>query len=101
MMPEEDASEDGSHIIKLNNIRKTIQIKDILELFSNCKIKNGEQGIHITAKNPKSNFADAYIELESDADVSEALKKNNHFIGASTKQAKGKIIITITSFIFK
>lgn len=52
-----------------------------MKFLSGCSVAGGKEGIHIVYDNDGRLNGDAFVELSSEADVTEAVKKNRNHIG--------------------
>ncbi|KAM4616296.1 G-rich sequence factor 1 [Polymixia lowei] len=55
--------------------------EDILQFFSDCRIRDGVKGIHLTLNKHGKPNGHAFIELEHEDDVSKALEKHRQYLG--------------------
>ena len=68
-------------IIRVRGLPWSATADEIAEFFCNCNIKEGAAGIHLTTNRDGRPSGDAYIELESNDDAQEALKKDRATMG--------------------
>lgn len=77
-MPE---NEGDSHVIKMRGLPWSTTVEEILKFFDKCKVKNGKDGVHIIMTREGRPSGEAYIEMETDEDIEEALKKDREYMG--------------------
>lgn len=54
---------------------------DFTPILSDCRIRNGENGIHFLLNRDGKRRGDALIEMESEQDVQKALEKHRMYMG--------------------
>lgn len=54
---------------------------DFTHILSDCRIRNGENGIHFLLNRDGKRRGDALIEMESEQDVQKALEKHRMYMG--------------------
>ncbi|KAM6931349.1 G-rich sequence factor 1 [Xenentodon cancila] len=69
------------HIVHVKGLPWSCKTQDILQFFSECRIHNGEQGIHLTVDRQGRPSGRAFIEMENEEDVSKALEKHRQYLG--------------------
>ncbi|XP_059192616.1 G-rich sequence factor 1-like [Centropristis striata] len=69
------------HVVHVRGLPWTCTAQDLLQFFSDCRIRDGESGIHLTAKRNGRPTGQAFIEMEHEEDVSKALEKHLHYLG--------------------
>uniref|UniRef100_A0AAY4CR65 RRM domain-containing protein n=1 Tax=Denticeps clupeoides TaxID=299321 RepID=A0AAY4CR65_9TELE len=55
--------------------------EDLLEFFSECRIRDGVKGVHLVRSRTGRASGQAVIELESEEDVSKALERHRQYLG--------------------
>ncbi|NXI45508.1 GRSF1 factor, partial [Galbula dea] len=75
------AENDHVFLIRAQGFPFSCTEEDVLTFFDNCKIRNGENGIHFLLNREGRRRGDALIEMESKADVQRALEKNLRYMG--------------------
>lgn len=55
--------------------------EDLLQFFSECRIRDGVNGIHLTLNRQGKPSGRAFVELEHEEDVSKALEKHRQYLG--------------------
>ncbi|NXU54711.1 GRSF1 factor, partial [Turnix velox] len=75
------AENDNVFLIRAQGFPFSCTEEDVLSFFDNCRIRNGENGIHFLLNRDGRRRGDALIELESKADVQRALEKNLRYMG--------------------
>lgn len=68
-------------VVLLHGLPYSIDREQIMNFLSGCSIVGGKEGIHIVYENDGRLNGDAFVELSSEADVAEAIKKNRNHIG--------------------
>lgn len=70
------------YIIQVRGLPWSCTAQDLLQFFSECRIRDGLKGIHLTT-NPVSGrpSGQAFIEVEHEDDVSKALEKHRQYLG--------------------
>ncbi|KAM6958775.1 G-rich sequence factor 1 [Aplochiton taeniatus] len=76
-----EAEKKEVYIIRAKGLPWSCTAEDLLRFFSDCKIRGGLKGIHLTVnRNGKPN-GQALIEMEHEEDVSKALEKHRQYLG--------------------
>ncbi|KAK6629710.1 hypothetical protein RUM43_003528 [Polyplax serrata] len=78
-MPENDGD---SYVIKMRGLPWSTTDEEILKFFNNCKVKNDKEGVHIIMTREGRPSGEAYVEMETDEDIEEALKKDREYMGS-------------------
>lgn len=68
-------------IVQVKGLPWACSAQDILRFFSDCSIRDGVKGIHLTADRQGRPLGVAYIEMEHEADVTKALEKHRQYLG--------------------
>lgn len=76
-------SERGEvYIIQVKGLPWTCTPQELLQFFSECRIRDGLKGIHLTTDEVTGRGSgQAFIELEHEVDVSKALEKHRQYMG--------------------
>nr|XP_044622042.1 G-rich sequence factor 1 isoform X1 [Equus asinus] len=72
---------DDVYLIRAQGLPWSCTIEDVLNFFSDCRIRNGENGIHFLLNRDGKRRGDALIEMESEQDVQKALEKHRMYMG--------------------
>uniref|UniRef100_A0A8C5UQE4 G-rich sequence factor 1 n=1 Tax=Microcebus murinus TaxID=30608 RepID=A0A8C5UQE4_MICMU len=72
---------DDVYLIRAQGLPWSCTIEDVLNFFSDCRIRNGENGIHFLLNRDGKRRGDALIEMESEQDVHKALEKHRMYMG--------------------
>ncbi|XP_010153549.1 PREDICTED: G-rich sequence factor 1, partial [Eurypyga helias] len=72
---------DNVFLIRAQGFPFSCTEEDVLNFFDNCRIRNGENGIHFLLNSDGRPKGDALIELESKEDVQRALGKHLRYMG--------------------
>ena len=67
--------------MRLRGLPYSAQTKDILQFLSDCQVCNGEAGVHFTFVPDGRPSGEAFVELQSEEDVSKALAHHNEHMG--------------------
>ncbi|XP_072565033.1 G-rich sequence factor 1 [Paramormyrops kingsleyae] len=62
--------------------------EDLLVFFSDCKIRDGVNGIHLMQKENGQPSGKAFIEMERKEDLQKALRKHRHYLGPRYVEVK-------------
>lgn len=71
----------GDYVVRLRGLPYSAQTKDILQFMSDCTVTNGEAGVHFTFVADGRPSGEAFVELQSEEDVSKALAHHNEHMG--------------------
>uniref|UniRef100_A0A2I3RCK5 G-rich RNA sequence binding factor 1 n=1 Tax=Pan troglodytes TaxID=9598 RepID=A0A2I3RCK5_PANTR len=72
---------DDVFLIRAQGLPWSCTMEDVLNFFSDCRIRNGENGIHFLLNRDGKRRGDALIEMESEQDVQKALEKHRMYMG--------------------
>ncbi|CAK6433099.1 unnamed protein product [Pipistrellus nathusii] len=72
---------DDVYLIRAQGLPWSCTVEDVLSFFSDCRIRNGENGIHFLLNRDGKRRGDALIEMESEQDVHKALEKHRLYMG--------------------
>jgi heterogeneous nuclear ribonucleoprotein F/H len=61
--------DEESYVVKLRGLPWSTMANKILKFFSDCNIKNGKLGIHMTMSREGWPSGKAYVEMETDEDI--------------------------------
>ncbi|XP_074849885.1 G-rich sequence factor 1 [Carettochelys insculpta] len=79
--PSKAGEEDDVFLIRAQGLPYSCTVEDVLNFFADCRIRNGEKGIHFLLNRDGKRRGDALIELESEQDVQNALEKHRRYMG--------------------
>ncbi|XP_029454528.1 G-rich sequence factor 1 isoform X2 [Rhinatrema bivittatum] len=68
-------------LVRVRGLPWSCTVEDILGFFSDCRIRNGAQGVHIIFNNDGRPRGDAVVELETEQDVRKAIEKHRDYLG--------------------
>uniref|UniRef100_A0A8B9YSS0 G-rich RNA sequence binding factor 1 n=1 Tax=Bos mutus grunniens TaxID=30521 RepID=A0A8B9YSS0_BOSMU len=85
---------DDVYLIRAQGLPWSCTVEDVLSFFSDCRIRNGENGIHFLLNRDGKRRGDALIEMESEQDVQKALEKHRMYMGQ--RYVEGLNIVDIT-----
>lgn len=79
---DSDSQRREVYIIQVRGLPWSCTSQDLLQFFSECRIRDGLNGIHLTT-NPRTGrpSGQAFIEVEHEDDVSKALEKHRQYLG--------------------
>ncbi|XP_034548236.1 G-rich sequence factor 1 [Notolabrus celidotus] len=69
------------YIVQLKGLPWSCSTQDILQFFSDCRIRDGEKGIHLTVDRSGRPTGRAFMEMEHEEDVRKALEKHRQYLG--------------------
>ncbi|KAM4746303.1 G-rich sequence factor 1 isoform 1-T2 [Anableps anableps] len=69
------------YIVQVKGLAWSCTVQDLLQFFSDCRIRDGEKGIHLTLDRLGRPSGRAFIEVEHEEDVSKALEKHRQYLG--------------------
>lgn len=67
--------------MQVKGIPWSCSAQDLLQFFSECRIRDGVKGIHLTVDKLGRPSGRAFIEMEHEEDVSKALEKHRQYLG--------------------
>ncbi|KAH9495430.1 Heteroproteinous nuclear ribonucleoprotein H [Bulinus truncatus] len=70
------------YVVRLRGLPWSCKPDEIVHFLRECNIKNGEKGIHFTFSREGRPSGEAFVELESEEDATNALAQNNEHIGS-------------------
>lgn len=71
----------GDHIVRLRGLPYSAQVKDILCLLNDCKVKGEDKGVKFTFGADGRPSGEAFVEFCSADDVEKALAHNHEHMG--------------------
>ncbi|KAG7220444.1 hypothetical protein INR49_003313 [Caranx melampygus] len=69
------------YIVQVKGLPWSCTAQDLLQFFSECRIRDGVKGIHLTVDRLGRPSGRAFIEMEHEADVGKALEKHRQYLG--------------------
>ncbi|CAN9512647.1 unnamed protein product [Ophioblennius macclurei] len=69
------------YIVQVRGLPWSCSAQDLLHFFSECRVRDGEKGIHLTLDRRGRPSGQAFVEMEHEEDVSKALEKHRQYIG--------------------
>ncbi|XP_008334430.1 uncharacterized protein LOC103397816 [Cynoglossus semilaevis] len=69
-------------IVQVNGLPWSCSAQDLMEFFSECRIRDGQSGIHLTVDRLGRPSGRAFIEMEHREDVSKALEQHRQYLGS-------------------
>uniref|UniRef100_A0A3Q0R5Z6 G-rich RNA sequence binding factor 1 n=1 Tax=Amphilophus citrinellus TaxID=61819 RepID=A0A3Q0R5Z6_AMPCI len=79
--PESEPEAKEVYIVQVKGLPWSCKAQDLLQFFSDCRIRDGVKGIHLTADRLGRPSGRAFIEMEHEEDVSKALEKHRQYLG--------------------
>ncbi|KAF7648162.1 hypothetical protein LDENG_00161170 [Lucifuga dentata] len=70
------------YIIQAKGLPWSCTAEDLLQFFSECRIRDGTKGVHLTVDRLGRPVGQAFIELEHEEDISKALEKHWQYMGS-------------------
>lgn len=80
----DDKAEAGAKevfIIRARGLPWSCTVEDVQNFFSDCRIRDGADGIHLTLNRDGKPSGEAFIELDYEEDVQKALEKHRQYLG--------------------
>ncbi|XP_008486469.2 heterogeneous nuclear ribonucleoprotein H2-like, partial [Diaphorina citri] len=74
-------SEDDGFVIKLRGLPWSTTVDEILEFFDGVNVRNGRAGVKITRSRNGRPSGEAFVEVEDEVDMENALRKNKEYLG--------------------
>ncbi|XP_062237245.1 G-rich sequence factor 1 [Platichthys flesus] len=68
-------------IVQVKGLPWSCSAQDLMHFFSECRIRDGLKGIHLTVDRLGRSSGRAFIELEHEEDVNKALEKHRQYLG--------------------
>ncbi|KAJ8005509.1 hypothetical protein DPEC_G00118700 [Dallia pectoralis] len=68
-------------IIRARGLPWSCTAEELMHFFSECRVRDGLKGIHLTVNRDGKANGQAFIELENEEDVSKALEKHRQYLG--------------------
>ncbi|XP_026640972.1 G-rich sequence factor 1 [Microtus ochrogaster] len=72
---------DDVYLIRAQGLPWSCTVEDVLNFFSDCRIRNNENGVHFLLNRDGKRRGDALVEMESEQDVQKALEKHRMYMG--------------------
>ncbi|XP_037338256.2 G-rich sequence factor 1 [Pungitius pungitius] len=69
------------YIMQVRGLPWGCSAEDLMQFFSECRIRDGVKGIHFTVERVGRSSGQAFIEMEHEEDVSKALEKHRQYLG--------------------
>ena len=74
-------ADSGDYVVRLRGLPYSAQTKDIIQFLADAQVANGDAGIHFTFVADGRPSGEAFVELQSEEDVSKALEHHNEHMG--------------------
>ncbi|XP_057688332.1 G-rich sequence factor 1 [Corythoichthys intestinalis] len=77
------ASEEKNevYIVHVKGLPWSCTAQDLLHFFSECRIRDGVSGVHLTVDHQGRPSGRAFVEMEHEEDVGKALQKHRQYLG--------------------
>ncbi|XP_061751856.1 G-rich sequence factor 1 [Nerophis ophidion] len=69
------------YIVQVQGLPWTCTAEDVVGFFSECRIREGVSGVHMTVDTQGRPSGHAFVELENEEDVKRALEKHRQYLG--------------------
>ncbi|KAM9743946.1 LOW QUALITY PROTEIN: G-rich sequence factor 1 [Menidia menidia] len=69
------------YLVQVKGLPWSCTVQDLLQFFSECRIRDGEKGVHLTLDRQGRPSGRAFIEMEHEDDVNKALEKHRQYLG--------------------
>ncbi|XP_005813408.1 heterogeneous nuclear ribonucleoprotein H2-like [Xiphophorus maculatus] len=69
------------YLVQVKGLLWSCTAQDLLQFFSDCRIRDGENGIHLPLDRLGRPSGRAFIEMEHEEDVRKALEKHRQYLG--------------------
>lgn len=79
--PDSESEKKEVYIVQVKGLPWSCSAQDVLQFFSDCRIRDGVRGIHLTVDRQGRPMGQAFIEVEHEEDVSKALEKHRQYLG--------------------
>ncbi|XP_026199196.1 G-rich sequence factor 1 [Anabas testudineus] len=79
--PEAEPEKKDVYIVQVKGFSWSCTAQDLLQFFSDCRIRDGVNGIHLTVDRLGRPMGRAFIEMEAEEDVGKALEKHRQYLG--------------------
>ncbi|XP_068613330.1 G-rich sequence factor 1-like [Brachionichthys hirsutus] len=73
--------EQKVHMVQAKGLPWSCSEEDLLQFFSDCRIRGGAKGIHLTVNHQGKPSGVAFIEMEHGEDVDKALEMHRRYLG--------------------
>lgn len=69
------------YVIQVRGLPWSCTAQDLLQFFSDCRVRDGLKGIHLTTDRLGRPSGQAFIEMSHEEDVTKALEKHRQYLG--------------------
>ncbi|XP_061674592.1 G-rich sequence factor 1 [Syngnathoides biaculeatus] len=69
------------YIVQVKGLPWSCTAQDLVHFFSECRIRDGTSGVHLTVDHQGRPSGRAFVEMEHEEDVSKALEKHRQYLG--------------------
>lgn len=74
-------SEDDGFVVKVRGLPWSTTVDEILKFFEGVRVRNGRAGVQITTSKNGRPSGEAYVEVEDEDDLENALRKDKEHLG--------------------
>lgn len=78
---DSEPQKEEVYIVQVKGLPWSCTAQDLLQFFSECRIRDGVKGIHLTLDRLGRPSGRAFVEMEHEADVGKALEKHRQYLG--------------------
>ncbi|KAI4821240.1 hypothetical protein KUCAC02_029182 [Chaenocephalus aceratus] len=79
--PEPEPEKKEVYLMEVRGLPWSCSVQDLLQFFSECRILDGEKGIHLALDRNGRPSGEAFIQVEHEDDVRKALEKHRQYLG--------------------
>ncbi|XP_069562069.1 G-rich sequence factor 1 [Brachyistius frenatus] len=79
--PDSEPEAKEVYVVQVKGLLWSCSAQDLLQFFSDCRIRDGVKGVHLTMDWLGRPSGRAFIEMEHEEDVSKALEKHRQYLG--------------------
>lgn len=72
---------DDDNVIKIRGLPWSTTVDEIIKFFDGVNVRNGRAGVHLTSSKNGRPSGEAFIELDTEEDVEQALQKDKEHMG--------------------
>jgi len=72
----------SSLVVKVRGLPWSTTTAEIIDFFGGCNVARGKDGVYIVMTKEGRPSGEAFIEMESDEDIEQALKKDREYVGS-------------------
>nr|CAD7590656.1 unnamed protein product [Timema genevievae] len=80
-LDQDEAQDNDTFVVKLRGLPWSTSVDEIIKFFSDCTVKDGKNGVHMTMSREGRPSGEAYVEMETEEDIERACKKDRDHMG--------------------